>query len=298
MNIKRPPPSLPVQVWYFFLHLRWHYQLFILSGGFLLGGYLASEIDWQMFIVQFGNVHLLLFGGATAYNSYWDKDKGPVGGLKNPPPMAGWMHPASLLMQAVGALIALSAGLLFTGVYLFSMLLFWLYSTPLYRWKGRPLLSLVAIGISTGANSVFLGYLSAAAGSPVIPAPVFAAAAGTACMLLSLYPLSQIYQTEEDTKRGDRTFAASYGYGKVVQFFRFSYGSGLLLVTLAIFLRHPASGMIFLLLGCLAGIGIRIFIRRLTTGQQDYEWVMRIKYGTSLALVSFLVILLLLKHSA
>ncbi|MDZ7682184.1 MAG: hypothetical protein U5J63_10870 [Fodinibius sp.] len=69
------------QLWHFVLHLRWHYQLFILSGGFLLGGFLSVDMNISSFFIKFLNVHLLLFGGATAYNSYWDKDTGPIGGL-------------------------------------------------------------------------------------------------------------------------------------------------------------------------------------------------------------------------
>jgi len=56
------------ELWHFILHLRWHYQVFILSGGFLLGGLLSSDINVSWFVIQFANVHLLLFGGATAYN--------------------------------------------------------------------------------------------------------------------------------------------------------------------------------------------------------------------------------------
>ncbi len=83
----------------------------------------------QSFLFQFINVHLLLFGGATAYNSFWDKDEGPIGGLQNPPKMQPWMWSASLILQGVGLLIAIPQGLLYSGIYLGSILFFWLYST-------------------------------------------------------------------------------------------------------------------------------------------------------------------------
>ena len=180
------------ELWHFVLHLRWHYQLFILSGGFLLGGLLSSDIDVRWFVIQLLNVHLLLFGGATAYNSFWDKDEGPIGGLRNPPKMSPWMWMASLFLQMIGVLLAIPEGAYFLTVYVLSMLFFWLYSTPWARWKSRPIKSLIAIGISTGFNSVLLGYL--AAGNTTVPLMVFVAALGASLLLLSLYPISQIYQ--------------------------------------------------------------------------------------------------------
>ncbi|MDZ7715778.1 MAG: UbiA family prenyltransferase [Balneolaceae bacterium] len=171
-----------------------------MSGGFLLGGFLAEDMNWPMYVVQFANVHLLLFGGATAFNSYWDKDEGPIGGLKNPPKMTGWMWAASLILQFVGLIIAIPAGNLFVVIYLISMLFFWLYSTPHARWKGTPIKSLIAIGVSTGTNSLLLGYL--AAGSDTITLPILSASIGVALIILSLYPISQIYQLDEDIERG------------------------------------------------------------------------------------------------
>jgi hypothetical protein len=72
----------------FVTHLRWHYQVLILPAGYLLGGLYQPELNFERFALQFLNVHLLLNGGVTAYNSFWDKDEGPIGGLSRPPPLA------------------------------------------------------------------------------------------------------------------------------------------------------------------------------------------------------------------
>ena len=179
-------------------------------------------------MLQFANVHLLLFGGATAYNSYWDKDEGPIGGLKNPPPMKQWMWFISILMQAVGLLIAIPAGNVFVGIYALSMLLFWLYSTPHARWKAHPVKSLIAIGISTGTNSLLLGYL--ASGMNIINAHILLASLGVALIILSLYPISQLYQLLDDQKRGDMTFAIKFGFTGVYNFFVIAFSFGVLLI--------------------------------------------------------------------
>jgi len=282
------------QLWHFVLHLRWHYQLFILSGGFLLGGFLSTDLNPETFLIQFFNVHLLLFGGATAYNSYWDKDSGPVGGLKNPPPMTQWMWLASLLLQMVGLMIAIPQGSLFVSVYALSMLFFWLYSTPLARWKSRPIKSLIAIGISTGFNSVLLGYL--AAGNTLLSVPILIAAAGVTFMLLSLYPLSQIYQQDEDLRRGDQTFAVQYGTYAVYRFFKISFLIGVFFVAGAILYSHKKLALLFGGIGIVIWIAVHFVLKKLTAKAEDYEKVMWIKYGTSLAFVVFLIFVLFLKH--
>lgn len=286
--------SLLQESWYFIIHLRWHYQVFILSGGFLLGGVLSSTMNWTEFGVQFLNVHLLLFGGATVYNSYWDKDEGPIGGLKNPPKMSKWMWAASLLLQAIGFMIAFKSGLFFAAVYLSSMLFFWLYSTPHFRWKGKPLKSLVAIGISTGTNSVLLGYL--AAGNVTLDIQIIGGALGVMCMVLSLYPISQLYQIDEDIKRGDQTFAIQYGFVGVIQFFVVSFLGGVVLVALSFMNINPWLALTFLLIGIITGFLVYFQLKNLTLERDDYQLVMRIKYGTSLAFATFLLLLLVLRH--
>ena len=81
------------------MHLRWHYQILLLSGAYGLSIIFISAPDLGLFKKYFFLWHLGLYGGATAFNSYWDKDKGPIGGLKNPPPMRPWMRWASFFMM-------------------------------------------------------------------------------------------------------------------------------------------------------------------------------------------------------
>lgn len=287
--------SAGVQLWHFVLHLRWHYQLFILSGGFLLGGFLSSDLNIRWFVIQFLNVHLLLFGGATAYNSYWDKDEGPIGGLRYPPKMYPWMWLGSLIFQMIGLMLAIPQGSLYVSVYALSMLLFWLYSSPLARWKGRPIKSLISIGISTGCNSVLLGYL--AAGNNDLPIHIFVAALGVTLMLLSLYPVSQIYQKDEDARRGDQTFALQYGRATVYRFFEVAFFAGLLLVSGTILWLHTWLGIVFAVIGLTTGFYVRSRVLELNDQKESYTRVMGIKYGTSLAFVLFLIAGIILKHA-
>ena len=169
----------------FIIHLRLHYQFLILSGGYLAAALIVDEVNWVQYWVQFINVHVLLFGGATAFNSWHDKDEGPIGGLKSPPEMHQWMRPASMVLQFFGLIWAINVNWNFTIIYAVSILFFWLYSSPITRWKGKPVLSLVAIGVSTGTNSFFMGFL-AAGGYPITWFEDLTAL-GVSFLILSLY---------------------------------------------------------------------------------------------------------------
>ncbi|MEX0610141.1 MAG: UbiA family prenyltransferase [Balneolaceae bacterium] len=281
------------QIKNFLIHLRLHYQFFILSGGYLLGALFVDEINQTQFWLQFLNVHVLLFGGATAYNSWWDKDEGPIGGLKSPPKMNRWMWPASLILQFTGLGWALTVNWNYALIYGLSMLFFWLYSTPLARWKGKPILSLAAIGISTGTNSFFLGFL-AAGGYPITFLEDFIAF-GVACIVLSLYPASQVYQREEDQQRGDRTFAIRFGLKGVKWLFTILFIAGSILITLGLSHVDEILARIFGNITLIAFFLISFIIWKLEGKPQEYGKVMKVKFFASFCFVMFIISALVIR---
>jgi 4-hydroxybenzoate polyprenyltransferase len=275
------------QVFSFLVHLRLYYQFFILSGGYLLAALFVGEVNWSQFWMQFLNVHVLLFGGATAYNSWWDKDKGPIGGLKSPPKMQYWMWSAAMVFQYIGLLWAISVGWNFAIIYALSMLFFWLYSSPITRWKGKPTLSLIAIGISTGTNSFFLGYL-AAGGYPITWLEDIIAI-GVACLILSLYPVSQIFQTEEDQRRGDETFAAKFGLKGIKWLFASLFPLGTAIISVSLVVSKGPIGYIFGSVGTFAYLVVLYQVWQLKGKESEYSLVMRIKFLASLSFVLFML---------
>lgn len=271
----------------FIIHLRLHYQFLILSGGYILAALIADNVNWTQYWRQFLNVHVLLFGGATAYNSWWDKDEGPIGGLKSPPKMRRWMWPASMVMQYFGLAWAFCISWNYAFIYAISMLFFWLYSSPITRWKGNPVLSLIAIGVSTGTNSFFMGFL-AAGGYPITFFEDITAF-GVGCLVLSLYPVSQIYQLEEDLKRGDHTFASKYGIEGVKWLFSILFPIGTVIITYALFTTKGIGGYIFGGVGMLAYIVILYHVWQLKGKEDEYQMVMRVKFLASLSFVLFML---------
>lgn len=201
-------------------HLRLHYQLLFLSPlfawGFALGGgQFSARAGWG-----FLAFHVFLYGGITAYNSYYDRDEGPIGGLRKPPPVTEPLLGFSLAIQLVGLALATLVGRELVLLYAVVMLLSVAYSHPKFRWKARPLLSLVVVGLGQGGIGFGAGWLCGAA--PALPIwPSHEGLLGLAAAVLltmGFYPLSQLYQIDEDRQRGDLTFTVVFGAGASFRF--------------------------------------------------------------------------------
>ncbi len=195
------------------IHLRLHYQLVFLSPLFLWGFLLGGAVPSLRALLGFLTFHVCLYGGITAYNSYYDRDVGPVGGLKVPPRVTESLLGFSLLVQVVGLAMTAWVGRFFALLYAIVMVLSVAYSHPRFRWKARPVLSLFVVALGQGAVGFAGGWLCGS----MPPRPLYPpldgllGMAGAALITAGFYPLTQLYQIEEDRARGDRTFTVAFG---------------------------------------------------------------------------------------
>src|SRR5215510_6977910 len=195
----------------FLLHLRLHFQL-ILSGIFLWGYLLAGGVPNARGLFGFILFHVLLYGGATTVNAYYDQDDGPITGLRRPPPAGPVCLWGGVAFIAIGAVLAWKLGATFALLYSAMALLGLGYSHPRVRFKNGPLASVGIVALGQGG----LGFLGGAAAAVPrgLPAPDAAWILGGVAATLfttALYPLTQVFQIDADLARGDRTFAAHFG---------------------------------------------------------------------------------------
>jgi 1,4-dihydroxy-2-naphthoate octaprenyltransferase len=198
-------------LWTLLVHLRLPFQL-LLAPVFLWGWLLGGGGLTPTLLLAFLAFHVFLYGGATAFNSYYDRDQGPVGGLERPPPVVAELLPFSLVLKAFGLLLSALVNWAFFLAYGGFLLLSLAYSHPLVRLKRRPLSGLLAVGIGQGILA-FLGAWAASrgeVGSVRSPAGFLGMLAAT-LFIMGLYPLTQLYQVQEDRARGDRTLAVAWG---------------------------------------------------------------------------------------
>ncbi|MBA3533880.1 MAG: UbiA prenyltransferase family protein [Ardenticatenales bacterium] len=193
-------------------HLRVPFNLLLspiyLWGVLLAEGTLRDPKFWAGYVT----LHLFLYGGGTAFNSYYDKDEGPIGGMAEPPPVDRGLFWFSLLVQLLGFPLALWVGPSFTLMWLILCLAMIAYSHPSIRLKANPWAALTAVAVGQGAVGFAAGWSVA---RPVITSllePTAILGMGTTALIVTgLYIVTQSYQTKEDRERGDITLPVLLG---------------------------------------------------------------------------------------
>lgn len=197
--------------------LRIPYQLQlapIFGWGYLLsGGRLHDGPQILHFLLVFVCFHVGCFGGLTALNSYYDRDRAPVGGLWNPPSPPPRLKAFAWQVQFFGVLPLFFIDEKLVVLYISIVLLALGYSHPLTRWKGKPVASLVVVALGQGVLCFFAGvFAEPSTGWRVLAhhqwSDILAfGAIGATYMVCAFYPLTQLFQIESDKVRGDLTLA-------------------------------------------------------------------------------------------
>ena len=188
-------------------HLRLHFQLLlapIFLWGYFLSGVRAPADFWLAFVA----FHIFLYGGITAFNSYYDRDKGPLGGMRVPPPVTEPLLPFSLAVLITGALLAAAVNATFLAIYLDIMALGLAYSHPAIRLKARPLIGPATVAVGQGMLASLGGWASAEPDLSSVDPIGWLGILGATLVTVGFYPITQSFQVEEDLARGDVTFAA------------------------------------------------------------------------------------------
>ncbi len=192
------------------VHLRLPFQLvlapFMLFGAALSHGTLRAPTFALAFVI----LHVCIYGGTTAYNSHYDKDEGPIGGMEHPPKAGPWLLPGGIAIQIVGLALAPLVSWGFFATCLAFAVLGVLYSRPVPRLKGRPWPSLFTVMVGQGMLGEIAG--ACAVTAPAFRAELLLGVLGAALLVGGLYPISQVFQMEEDRARGDRTLALLLGH--------------------------------------------------------------------------------------
>lgn len=149
-----------------------------------------------------------LNGGTLAINSAFDRDEGDIAYLRQPPPPPAHLFAFGLGLMLAGQVVALLLPRPYTAVYAVCFVLSVLYSVPPIRLKAVAGADWLINMWGFGTLTPFAGW--AATGIPLDPSRGLVLLAF--CPLFAgLYPLTQLYQMEEDRRRGDRTLAVRLG---------------------------------------------------------------------------------------
>lgn len=211
---------LPGDAFSYILHMRpseWP----IMAAHTLVGVLLATGWDvealaagWKLTAFGLAVWVVALNGGTLAVNSAFDDDEGDIAYLHAPPKAPRYLAAFSIGLMLLGQILALWLPTTFAVAYAICFVMSILYSVPPFRWKAVAGADWVINMWGFGTLTALAGW--AITGRPLEPWAVLVLLAF--CPLFAaLYPLTQLYQFEEDRERGDRTLALVLGMRRSLQ---------------------------------------------------------------------------------
>lgn len=280
------------------LHLRIHFSFFLLPI-FLFSLAVSPNFDGSRIFWVFFILHFLVYPASNGYNSYFDKDEKSIGGLKNPPPVSKGLYVLALVLDGIAIILAyIKINTTFAIMVLIYGLISKAYSHPSVRIKKHAWTSWAITGVFQGFFTFLMCYigindfpLSAA-----LQREIIIPAALTSVMLWANYPLTQVYQHEEDRKRGDITLSAKLGIVGTFYFaasvFTVAIG-GLLFYLKFAFAEKYAWVFLLSLLPLLTYFFYWFFLIMKDAHNADYSHTMRLNYISGICLNGYFLYLFL-----
>ncbi len=281
-------------------HLRIPFSFFLLPV-FLFAFSLSPDPDPTKTVLVFVILHLLLYPASNGYNSYFDKDEQSIGALKNPPPVSKELYTVALVFDVIAVIL----GFLINWFFVVFLLIYGLaskaYSHPFIRLKKYPVTGWAIAGFFQGFFTFMMVYVGINAILPEnsLKCPVLFPAILSSMLLWGSYPMTQIYQHEEDARRGDRTISLMLG---ITGTFYFT----------AIFFTIANAGFLifyFTQFGLLYALGFQIFLlpvliyfliwwnmvkKDLT--KADFDHTMRLNMISSICMNLYFILFFLVRH--
>lgn len=189
--------------------LRFHFSFFLMPVyWFSLSQ--VTQVNVVNAILIFFILHGLVYPASNGYNSYMDRDTGPVGGIKNPQQPTKELFYTTVVMDITALLLSLRISLIFFAGILAFIAASRAYSYRGIRLKKYPIGGYLTVIFFQGAVIYFLvKHGSSHIKSLYIPLiPMLA----SSLLVGGFYPLTQIYQHEQDKADGVKTLSYLLGY--------------------------------------------------------------------------------------
>ena len=204
----------------------------------------VPSVNFKDAIVVFCILHVLVYPASNGYNSYMDRDSSPIGGLRNPMMPTRQLFNVTVFMDIAAIGLGLFISALFAAGIVFYILASRAYSFRKIRLKKYPVIGYLTVIIFQGAVTFFLVFHGCDA-QHTIAVPVLAMIASS-LLIGGFYPLTQIYQHDEDYNDGVITISYLLGYKGTFLFTGIVYA--LAFLTLAEYFYVKASFVSFLIL--------------------------------------------------
>jgi 1,4-dihydroxy-2-naphthoate octaprenyltransferase len=193
--------------------LRIPFSILLMPVFMLALSQIETPYSWLDVLIPFLILHLLIYPASNGYNSYMDRDEGSIGGIEKPPMPTIKLFYVTLIMDGI-ALV--SAYFLVNPPFFFCLLLCVLasraYSARQIRLKKYPIGGFLVVAILQGGFTYYMSYLGMTHTILPINDVTIWVLAACSLQISGVYPLTQIYQHEQDLADGVTTISYKLGY--------------------------------------------------------------------------------------
>ena len=189
--------------------LRFHFSFFLMPVyWFALSQ--TDDINKAHAVLIFIILHLLVYPASNGYNSYMDRDTESVGGIKNPKQPTKQLFYVTLLLDGIAIALSFIISLYFVLGIVAYILASRAYSYRGIRLKQYPVIGYITVVFFQGAVTFFL-VMHGCSIDKTLAVPLFAMIAAS-LLIGGFYPLTQIYQHQQDKEDGVTTLSLLLGY--------------------------------------------------------------------------------------
>lgn len=170
----------------------------------------TGQIQSSRAILVFVILHLLVYPASNGYNSYMDRDTGSIGGIKKPEQPTRQLFYVTIAMD----ILAITTGF-FISIYFVAGIACYIMASRAYSYRGIRLKKYPVAGYLTviffqGAVTFFL-VMHGCSMNKTLQAPA-AGMLAASLLIGGFYPLTQIYQHQQDKADGVTTLSMLLGY--------------------------------------------------------------------------------------
>ncbi len=269
---------------------------FFLMPVFFLALSQVPEINATKALLIFIILHLVMYPASNGYNSYMDQDTASIGMIQHPPEPTKELFFITLVLDAVAILLSFLVNYLFALCILANILASRAYSFRGIRLKKYPVTGFLTVVLFQGAITYFMVY----SGSSLqdIPVPWMG-------MLISsflfggFYPLTQIYQHQQDLADGVRTLSYTLGYHGTFIFSGIMYALAELLLFIYFNTRDQIGHFLLMQLFFIPVLGYYLFwwkkVRE-SYANASFHYTMRMNFVAAISTNAGFILLNLLNH--
>lgn len=165
-------------------------------------------INYPRTLLAFFIIHFIMYPASNGYNSYMDRDEESIGMLEKPPQATKQLFYLTAVLDSIAILMSFLINIPFALCIIANVLASRAYSYRGIRLKKHPMIGFLTVIVFQGAVTYLMVHIGSSDRRPGIP--------WTGMLISSLlfggfYPLTQIYQHEQDYRDGVITLSYRLG---------------------------------------------------------------------------------------